>query len=119
PLAALEMPPADCAVLALGINEVRVAGIDTADKTVTAADVDPVLVDDTAAFTDRRAAPRGVVLQSADDPVPLLEADRDVIELAECGRVDVVPVAAAIVAGIEAAVTADWHVEGVAGVCPK
>src|SRR5262245_8739701 len=98
------MPPADRAVLALGIDEFGIAGIDATDKTVAATDREPIFVDDPAAFADRRAAPGAVVLEAADDPIRLLESDRHVIELAESRGVDVVPVAAAVIAGVKATV---------------
>ena len=71
PLARLQMPPADVAVLALEIDEVGIARIDAADEAVAAADREPVFVDDAAVFADRRPAPGAVVLQAADDPVRL------------------------------------------------
>src|SRR5262249_27071799 len=97
-LARLEMPPADRTVLAFRIDQVGIAGIDATDEAVAAADRQPIFVVDAAALSDRRPGPRAVVLQAAGNPVRLLEADRHVIELAESRRVDVVPVAATVVA---------------------
>src|SRR5262245_13452077 len=113
------MPPIDRAVLAYGTDEIRVARIDAADEAVAAADGEPIFVDDAAVFADRWAAPRAVVLQPAEDPVRLLESDGHVIELAQGCGVDVVPVAAAVVAGIKAAIAADEHVASVAGINPE
>ena len=49
----------------------------------------------------------------------MVGTDGDVIELADGDGVEVVPVGGAVVRGVEAAVAADEHVAGVAGVDPK
>ena len=119
PLARFQLPPANGAVLALAINQIGIVGIDATYESVAAADVQPILVDDASAFADRRPAPGAVVLQAADNPIWLLQADRHVIELAKCGRVDVIPIAAAVIAGVEAAVAAQQHVPAIAGIDPE
>src|SRR5262245_9876655 len=104
------MPPADRAVLALAVDQIRIIGIDAAYKAIPTADGDPIFVDHAATLANRRPAPGTVVLQAAHHPVRLSEADCDVIKLPQRRRVDVVPVAAAVVTGIKPAVTANEHV---------
>src|SRR5262245_7638070 len=103
------MPAVYRSILALGIDEIGVACINATLEAVAAADGEPVFVDDAAAFADRRPAPRAIVLQATKDPVRFLRTDCDVIELPQGRGIDVVPVAASIVADIKAAIAADKH----------
>ena len=58
------------AMLALGIDQVRIVGIDPADEAVAAAEEQPVVVDRAgAAQRLGRASPAAVVLQAAVDAV--------------------------------------------------
>src|SRR5438270_13452262 len=113
------MPPVDRAILAFGIDQIGIIGIDAADKAVAAADRQPIFVDRAAAFADRRTAPRAVVLQAADNPVRLLQAEGHVIKLAKSRGIDVVPIAAAVEAGVEAAIATQQHVPPVARIDPQ
>src|SRR6185436_10428165 len=90
-----------------------------ADEAVAAADADPVLVDRPApAARAARPAPGAVVLEAAVDHVVRARVDRDVIELPDGDMVEVVPVVAAVVGLVDAAVVADDEVASVARVDP-
>ena len=121
PLAGLQMNPAHAAVLALEIDLIGVVRIDAGDVAVAAAGRDPVLVDRPAGAVqvDARPAPTAVILQAAENPVGLLRAQGDVVELADREMVQVVPVRAAVVGAIEPAVAADDHVAAVLRVDPE
>src|SRR5947208_2904605 len=75
-LAGANVAAHDRAVLAFGIDQVGIVGIDAADEAVATADTHPVLVDRAAAVeAEGRPAPRAVVLQTAGDVIRLLRAD--------------------------------------------
>src|SRR5438309_8547430 len=111
PLAGLQVAALDGASLAFGIDKVGVAWIDAADKTVAAADVQPVFIDGPGgAQRARRSRPAPIVLQPAERAIDRARIDRYVIELTERKMVQVVPVLGAIVGLVETAVAADDHV---------
>src|SRR5262249_33693725 len=64
-------------------------------------------------------APGPIVLQSAVDAIGMPCVNRNVIELPDRRRVQIIPVLHAVVGGIESAVAADNHVPAVARVDPQ
>ena len=66
-----------------------------------------------------RSAPTAVILQSAVHLVIAPGVDGDVVELADGGVVQVVPVLHAVAGDIDAAVAAQDHMPAVAGVDPE
>ena len=112
--------PGHGSVLALGVNDVGVGGVDVADEAVAAVKEEPVVVHRTdAAERVRRSAPTAVVLEAAIDAIGPAVVDADVVELADGQDVEVVPGRALVVSGVEAAIAADQHVAAVAWVDPE
>src|SRR6185369_7284972 len=70
------------AVLALEVDQVGILGIDSTDKSVAAADHDPVVVARSVAVeTTARSSPAAIILQSAINAVRLSVVDGDMVEL--------------------------------------
>src|SRR5438132_5998774 len=107
-LAGAEVPSAHAAVLAFRIYQVGIVRIDGTDEAVTAADVDPVLIDGASLPAGAaRSAPAAVILQTTVDVIVRPRVEGDVVELAQGDVVQVVPVRHAVVGDVEAAIAAD------------
>ena len=119
-LAGLHVTPTHVAVLARPIDEIRIIRVDAAHESIAAADAEPVFVNGTAAAERQgRTTPGSVVLQTAVDVVRIFGCNRDVIELAQGQRVEMVPAIAAIVGGVDASIDTDDHVSAVARIDPQ
>src|SRR5262249_35467353 len=119
PLAGAQVAADHGAALALGVDDVGVVAVPAALEAVAPAQHEPVVVEDAARERPARPAPGAVVLHAAEDPVGPARVHGDVVELADGLGVQVVPVVAAVVAGVEAAVAADQQVPAVARVDPQ
>ena len=117
-LASPKIPTNDHPVLTLGIEQIRIVRIDPTNETVTAVEIDPILVDRPASPANRRTRPGAVVLQPTCYPVRLLGADRHMIELTDRCGVDMVPCRPAIMACIDASIASDDHVSSIARINP-
>ena len=113
------MAPADGPILTFRIDQIRVLLVHLAHKSVAAADRQPIFVESPTVLADSWSTPGSVILKSADYPIRILGTDRDVIELANCGRIDMVPIDSSIVGHIETSVSADDHMTSVAWIDPK
>src|SRR5262249_47415807 len=118
-LAGAQIAPAHRAALALGIDPIRIVGIDAADKAIATVDVDPILVDDSAARRQHGPTPGAVVLQAAVYAVIQPAVERDVVELAQGHEVQMIPVLAGIISHVIAAVVAVDHVPPVTRIDPE
>src|SRR5262249_15558014 len=118
-LAGAKVAAAHRPALTLGVDDIGIIRIDAAGEAVAAVDGEPVLHDNPAARRERPAAPRAVVLQAAEDAVVRPRVDRDVVELAECLEVVMVPVLAAVIANVKPAVGTNDDVPAVARVNPQ
>src|SRR5262249_49129859 len=118
-LASPQIAPRQITVLRLGVDDVRIAGIDAIVECIAALDREPVLIADAELLGARtRTAPGIIVLQSAATAVRLPKIARQLVKLGERDVVDVPPRAAAIFRGPHAAVITDYQVVRIRGVDP-
>src|SRR5262245_26857480 len=117
--AGAQVAPAHRTALTLCIDPIWIIGIHAADKAVAAVDIDPILVDDTTARRQHRAAPGAVVLQSAVNLVIQAAIQRDVVKLAQGHEVQMIPMLAGIIGDVIAAVIAVDHVTTVTRIDPQ
>ena len=108
------------AVLRLGVDDVRITGINGAEKAVTAGGDEPVRVDDAIGGGGLRRAAKGeVVLRAAIDEVERFAlVDRDPVKLRDRQVGHVGPADAAVPGFVEAAIVAVEQVIGVGRVDP-
>src|SRR5262249_49385380 len=113
------MPPLNRATLAFAVDQVGIAGIDAADKTVAAADHEPILVYRPASPQHlSRSAPAAVVLKPAEDPVQGPRVHRNMVKLAQSQVIEGVPMFGSVICLVETAVAADDHVPAIARIDP-
>src|SRR5262249_54171785 len=108
-------------VLQLGVNSVRVLRVDLCPESVTALSHPPVAVNNSRGITRaRRPAEGKVILRASEDVIERRGViSRYVIELRHRQVTFEVPICAAVVAFINAAVTADQVMLVVVGIDPN
>src|SRR5262249_40108662 len=118
-MASLQIAAYDTAVLHLGVDDIRIAWIDAADKAIAAEDRIPIVVRGPGlAKRAARTAPAAVVLKAAINIIGLPRVDADVVELAQRHVIVEIPIVAAIVADVDAAVAAQHDMPAIARIKP-